>query len=240
MKKTIFLAAILIAALGFTGCGGSDKGGDLKIDAKVENGANFNSLVDEVRAVGKMCTGKSPVYNEEGEIDHYVCDGYQDVIIASAPYKNGGFKITLPKKIDERLLEPISSQYDGITISNTNAKGTVLLYLCAYKSNVLVDALMYLNYNLFASEATVAMFFYLDSDVKVTGTAIVSGKTIIHDCNFKKGWNIAYTKANTVTGDSKTTTEKPSIDLKWYFVTDLSTIPTAPQKLPNMLPQFFK
>jgi len=206
MKKSIFFAAILIAALGFTGCGGSDKnGGSLKITAKVENGANYNNLVDEVRAVQSV----------SGD----------DITIATAPYKNGGFKITLPEKIDERLLRP-TIMPTGVTVSNTNVKTTALYGFGAYKSNIFVDALVQFNVELYPQELTLAAYLYVDADVKITGAHALE----TYDCDLKKGWNTVYGIQNFIARSMKYTTKKPKIDLKWYFADDLGLVSSAPSK----------
>jgi len=223
MKKTIFLAAILIAALGFTGCGGSDKnGGSLKIDAKVENGANYNNLVDEVRAVGYI--------NWSG--------GKEDIIIATAPYKNGGFKITLPKKIDDRLLEYYYDMFSEVpycTVSNKDVKSTAIEEFQAFKNDSLVGRF----YCVYKSPNTTVSCFYLfvDDDCKVSGSFSQTGGdgTIVEfivDLNLKKGWNTTYYIVIKRVGIAtiELTTKKPAFDLVWYFEHGSSSAPSKDAK----------
>jgi len=233
MKKTIFLAAILIAALGFTGCGGSDKnGGDLKINAKVSHGDLVNDQVTEVRAKGWACIGKYPVdENDDDIIDWYECTDLQEVTIASAPFKNGGFKMTLPEKIDERLLEDITAfpDYMGtipaeINISDKNVKGTIVVAFLAFKNNLWVGDFRCIYFS--NDHDTEAFLFYsfVDGDCKVSGTVTrtygpITSKDIF-DLDLKKGWNAVY-QIQTVAGNTNTvkvTTKKPDFDLTWYFV----------------------
>ena len=232
MKRFLFMAAILIAALGFTGCGNSDKGGDLKIDAKVKNGANFNALVDQVRAVGYI--------DIEGEES-------TSVIIATADYKNGGFKIKLPKKIeDERLLYSVEgSMPDGITVSNKNAK-TCAVGFEAYKNGVYFDELVKTSFNMMLLQTAAVSYLFADSDVKISGnTEADTGLFKINmkiDMNLKKGWNTVYSTFSLTTLSGLISTTNHKIDTEWQFSKDSSssTIPAAPQKLPKMFKKFFK
>jgi len=212
MKKTIFLAAILIAALGFTGCGGSDKnGGSLKIDAKVSNGDLVNSQVDEVRAIGTIYFGGGD---------------WEDVIIATAPFKNGGFKITLPETFDQRLLykinfESLFPEIPNISISDKNVKGMNFWDIYAFKNNLLVG-LFRCMYDIPYKEGTL-YFMFVYSDCKVVGSHTEAYPTYKNeftvDLNLKKGWNMVY-ETRTTAGDTriyKTSTQKPDFDLAWYF-----------------------
>ena len=226
MKKTIFLTAILIAALGFTGCGGSEKnGGDLNINATVKFGDTLNDEVDEVRAVGFV----------------YVSDGnWENVIIANAPYKNGGFEITLPKKIDERLLAPMD--FEGlfpidVTASNKKVKSTSIDKLYAFKNNTLVGRFEN-TYNGSDVDAS-SMYIFVDGNCKISGydsyTDSSSGTPytceITIDLNLKKGWNTVYATFATISGDAiiyTLKTQKPAFDLIWYF--ENGSVYFAPQK----------
>jgi len=218
MKKTIFLTAILIAALSFTGCGGFSKnGGDLTITAKAAHGDLLNNQVDEVRAMGN--------------------DGSDDIIIATAPFKNGGFKITLPEKIDGRLLEPMDlesmfSAVPDLTVSNKNVVGTEFYNIIAFKNNLMVGAFMFHCSG--PTEMGQAFFLLVDGDCKIYGSQTdpvgSSGKSeIIVDVNLKKGWNIWYLTVMQVGNITsvKFTTQKPDLDLKWYF---MGGGPLAPPK----------
>jgi len=254
MKKTIFLAAILIAALGFTGCGGSNKGGDLKIDAKVENGDLVNSYVDEVRAIGEFCASEYPVDDDDdGVIDWYECEDYQNVTIATAPFKNGGFKMTLPKKIDERLLRPlfevdISEIPEEITISNKNAKIANVDGFLAFKNTSFVGWFYCLYFT--TDTYSELVYIFADGDCKISGTVSETyiddedGQTYTFketmDLNLKKGWNAVYTIYIAVgnTETFKMTTQKPDFDLKWYF--DGGGMPSAPKKDAKKASKMFK
>jgi len=231
MKKTIFLAAILIAALGFTGCGGSDKnGGDLTITVKVSHGDLVNSQVDEVRAMGYIDLGGG---------------SWDGIIIATAPFKNGGFKITLPQKFDERLLETIDfeaafPEITNLTVSNKNVKTTFVndYYLEAFKNNLWAGN-FHSDYSTPDTEAYL-LYQFVDGNCKVSGsytkTEVMSGITYKYeqtaDLNLKKGWNTVYiihVRVGT-TQVYKVTTKKPDFDIIWHFRDSSSFAPPKDAK----------
>jgi hypothetical protein len=209
MKKTFFWATILVALI-FAGCDKSGNGGDLKITASVENGSALNALIDEVRVTEHI--------NEDGE--------GTDVIIATAPFKNGGFTITLPDKIDERLIELLFDETpSSITVSNKDVAGIFLIdEFSAYKSNEYVGEI-FCGYEQGTETNYMGVrvaYVFVDADVKVTGSYTDPEDedwTEIYDVNLKKGWNTVYLiETEDENGWSGTcTTTKPSADLKWYF-----------------------
>jgi len=215
MKKSIFFAAILIAALGFTGCGGSEKGVDLTVKVKVMHGDLLNNQIDEARAVGYIDLGGG---------------SWDDIIIATAPFKNGGFKITLPEKMDERLLKPLNleSWFSGVsnlTISNKDVVGTQLDNFEAFKNNSFVGRFCsYYTGDVYNYGGRGEIFFlFFDGDCKISGShteTIGSEKyEFTIDMNLKKGWNMCYytyiSAGNIVI--QKYTTKKPELDFGWYF-----------------------
>jgi len=234
MKKTIFSAAILIAALGFTGCEGSKNGGDLTINAKVKNGNLVK--VDEARAVGY-------IYSETP----YGYYDWNDIIIATALYKNGGFKIKLPKdNIDARLIETIDFEdaFDiDVTVSNNNVKGAMVEGFLAFKNNEEIGEFIFLYYSYDAIGYVLYMF--VDSDCKIYGYESdmdqYDGQTYKWedsvDLDLKKGWNTVYEYYMAV-GNSeiyKITTKKPELDFTWYYNGDYYD--KAPQKDFKRMPQ---
>jgi len=223
MKKSIFLTAILIAALGFTGCGGFDKnGGDLKIDAKVLHGDLLNNQVDEVWAKGYIDLGGG---------------NHEEIVIATALFRNGGFKMTLPKTFDERLLEPMDLEgmvagVPNLTVSNKNVNGTQLQAFYASKNYSDVGAFLF--YCMDMTDTGQSLFMFVDGDCNISGSHTEpigsSGKyELIIDMNLKEGWNIFYVtsmQAGNIVR-AKYTTKKPEVDFKWYF---MGGGPMAPPK----------
>ena len=233
MKKILFSAAILIAALVFTSCDDPKNGGDYTINAKVSNGDLVNDQVDEVRAVGGIRVAATPPdWWDDWWGTYYE---WQEIVIAEALFKNGGFKLKLPKDIDERLLEEMFDYFDldeyelpkGITISNKNAKGTIVEEIEAYKKNSFVGYFYYFYGN--PNTEAYVMYVFVDSDCKISGTysetytSDWSGTTYKEeytaDLNLKKGWNAVYSSYTEVgnTDIFKASTKKPNFDLAWYF-----------------------
>jgi len=231
MKKTIFIGCILIAALSFTSCGDSKNGGNLTIDARVSHGDLVNSQVDEVRAMGAISVPATPPdWWDEWETYYEM----QYVEIATAPFKNGGFKITLPKeKIDQRLLEPMDfkgmEDYLSIklNISNKDVKGTGVYEFVAYKNNSPVG---YFECYYWSPDADgYVEYVFVDGNCKISGsyseTEEWGGKTYKYeftiDLDLKKGWNTVYQYYMKVgnTEVEKITTKKPDFDFTWYYDT---------------------
>ncbi|MDR0830806.1 MAG: hypothetical protein LBN95_11965 [Prevotellaceae bacterium] len=236
MKKFSLFAAVCLVALVFASCDSPNKnGGTLKVTAKVTDGDMVNSQVDEVRAVGYIYGEEIEVpvdWDGDGEVDWYE---YQrestDIIIATAPFKNGGFTITLPKQIDERLLEEgdfsyLEEYYGGkVTVSNKNFKTTIVEEFEAYKNNKRVGYFVY-YYASMTSEGY-AVYMFVDSDVKITGTISESeewdGRVYtdeeIYDINLKEGWNAVYMLYSEVGNSERTTysTSKPDKNFEWVY-----------------------
>ena len=250
MKKILFSAAILLAALSFTSCGNSKNGGDYTIDAKVSNGNLVDSQVDEVRAMGYICVGKYPVdWDEDGITDWYDCEDYQDITIVTAPFKNGGFKLKLPKKIDERLLEPMEFEEDDempVTVSNKNVKGAAVEDFEAFKNNANVGY-FWCGYESPDTEGYL-LFVFVDGNCKVSGsfseTETWGGQTYKYemsiDLDLKKGWNAVYQYESKVGNNYvfKVSTKKPSFDYTWYYEND--SYYYAPKKDAKKVPNTFK
>ncbi|MDR2684906.1 MAG: hypothetical protein LBB53_05960 [Prevotellaceae bacterium] len=139
MKKSAFYTVLILIATGFASCGDkTGNGGDLTISAIIEKNADkAKSEVDEVRAVGFIL---QPVYIRN-EVVAYKSVG--TIIIASAPFEEGGFTITLPEKIDERLLVEMNEARmpkGGLKVSSKKAKITSVYSLKAYKNNELAGS----------------------------------------------------------------------------------------------------
>ena len=65
MKKSLFFAALFIAAFVFTSCDDETNGGSLKIEAKVVNGNDYNDFIEEIRVFtanyGEMLNFRSDI-----------------------------------------------------------------------------------------------------------------------------------------------------------------------------------
>jgi hypothetical protein len=221
MKKLVFSATLILVAMCFASCGDKkDDGRELKISAQVTNSDQANSEVDEVRAVGYIFGVETPVdYDGDGVTDWYDYDE-EEVIIASAPFKNGGFTITLPKKVDERLLEPMEfDDMEGINVSDKNAKGMEEITLEAYKDNENVGVFECGYEDL--TQYVQVVYMFVDRDVKLTGSYTETDGwifTITYDLDLKKGWNTVY-GIEIEEGGGTATTKKPDVNLTWNYYT---------------------
>ncbi|MDR2287162.1 MAG: Ig-like domain-containing protein [Prevotellaceae bacterium] len=187
---------------------------DTTITATVENGSSFNGEVDTVKA----------------EIEYIKSNGrWDDYMLASAPYSNGGFTLKLPKEVSDLYLNALSEGEipDSITVSNRNVKiGQV--FLNAYESNYQVGNfyhgtadwegfLIYANGNVSVTGSnTYTEINDFDGDGVPDETYTYTEKDNVH---LKKGWNMVYTRETEKennTYEYEMTTTAPS-DAKWYF-----------------------
>lgn len=162
--------------------------------------------------------------------------------IASAPYQNRGFKITLPASVNNQYLETVADMFEGIEVSDPNAKCVAVPYVIAFNNNYPIGMFMLgeETNTQTISNTTYTCWIYVDKDVSVKGSATGSdnwsepGKT--HQDSYtesaniicKKGWNIIYTNEieketyNSATdiyiGEYQITysNQKPSNNLKWH------------------------
>jgi hypothetical protein len=209
-KFSLSVSAFVCAGFLFTGCNKDDNGLDstdiTAIDAKVENGNNYNTKVDVVKAM---------IWVDDASSD--TGDG-ADHELASGDYTKGGFTIDLPKTVDKKFLAPLSKGMpDGITVSDTSVNLNSISF-SAYKSG---DEVGYFDY-ISQDSTTYAGYVYVDRNVKISGSGSEgdSGYKIIYkyDLSFKKGWNIMYMKEtevnNTFSGEA--TSKAPSA-MKWSY-----------------------
>jgi hypothetical protein len=202
------------------------------IDAKVEDGAKYNSEFDKVKAV--------------------MYSGEDDFIAGESKYSNGGFRIQLPATVNPKYLSPIVDEKDLIGSWMKISDKTVLLggiNLEAYDpSGDYLGDFYYMNSSFDLSTnktGTVLTLWdyegavvYCDKDVKLTGSTeeeeTMEGSTVKlkvkANAALKKGWNFIYMtmditiKANggTVTSSTGTVsiiTSKPD-GMKWYYEDD--------------------
>ena len=190
--------------IGFTSCNKDDDpivsgAFDGVITAQVENGNIYNNLVKRVTA---------SLWDDDDDVE---------VVLASAPYANGGFTLTLPQTVDAKFLWPFDDDEFGpdVHISDKDAQTTYVSDVEAYSSSSGdfddYDQVGYFNFykDVFdGNEVTetgtysyaYAMFMYADRDVNIAGTETSSetyeGVTYTYiarwSVSLKKGWNIVY------------------------------------------------
>ena len=246
MKRFYILSivAYFFAGSVLTGCSKDDEApGNSSItfiDAKVENGTNYNSIFDKVKAI--MYYGK-----DENEF-----------VVAEGKYSNGGFMIQLPATVDPEYLSPIVDggkigdeeiiMEDWIEISDKTVKGGGISLQAYNQSGDYLGDFYYLNSSwdvssnktrtMITISVSEAGFVYCDKDVKITGSTELEEEVedtqvkvkVKANAGLKKGWNIIYLtidisiKKNgeslSSSGIASITTSKPG-EMKWYFEDDM-------------------
>ena len=139
--------------------------------------------------------------------------------IASAEYKNNGFKMTLPKTMASKYLRYGASDYFDAPlnlVSDKNAK-LATVELIAFNSTGDEFGEFYWEAETYSYYVS-AGYVYADRDFTVKGTDNSGSYEVKWDCTFKKGWNVLYWYEDSDSGDESYTTQKPSgVNLKWYF-----------------------
>jgi len=205
------------------------------INAQVANGATYNAFVDEVRAISGMSVEAPAPEGWDVDVDGPYYE-YQEVILATAPYQNGGFKMILPAQFDERLLYSMADDGeipDGLTISDPNVKVCTVDYFGAYKNGEYVDDLVQMSINMLTFELVMINYMFVDRDLRITGTIEEEGP-MVYDINMKQGWNAAFISMNMMTGAGKITTTLPAVMPLWMFQSDLP-VDYKPQKAPQKM-----
>lgn len=226
MKKlTFILISVITLTVGFTSCKTEEPGensNEWKIDAKVENGANYNATVDSVYAI----------LSNETEL------------AGKAKYENGGFKMNLMAVAPENLSTISEDMPDGITVSDKTAKITLIQLLYGIKNGNLVGLFLFTKYSQsdFMKEDAdlddggVAMYIYANKNVKITGidTEIDTYDsqtytyTTTYNLTLKAGWNRVVIN---VLENSEFYTKSEIVNLsnssgyKWIFVPTNTQIP---------------
>ncbi len=173
MKKYFLNAACLClcAGLAFTSCDKDDESPETNsinpIVATVVDGSSY----DPDRVEGYLGNSLNP--------------------LATAPYSNGGFTLTLPETVDDEYLQKqLVELADEFTVSDTNAK-TNYLQIYGYKSNNIMGEFRYMNPS--TSMKIEAHYMYSDRDVSVTGSRLMyDDENLVYDLYLKAGWNIVY------------------------------------------------
>jgi len=219
MKKVFFnylLLAALTVSAAFTSCAKDVivvelpvSAFDGKITAIVENGDDFNSVIERVEITNH--------YFEENINDWvlYVC--------GSGSYSGGGFEIILTQTLNYKALKNIESLFNSVENLNISDKTAVFVsvgpsMICAFASNNFIGNFSY--YKEDDENHTQAFFIYVDKDVNIVGSAIddISRGKYPVKMPLKKGWNVLYhTSTLKVPRAVVEYTTKEVSGLKWYF-----------------------
>ena len=131
--------------------------------------------------------------------------------IASAEYKNNGFKLNLPTTMPSKYLKLVSEYFSipQSLVSDNTAK-LASIDVSAYNSAGNKIGSFILEYR-GADYYVSAHYYYVDKNVTIQGTHIIPW-----NCTFKKGWNVMYEIARS--GGGEFTTQKPAgANLEWHY-----------------------
>ena len=195
------ILTVLAICCVFAGC---QSGGDsYKITATVENGNDYNSEINTVKA--------------------YVIYGHGDEYeIATGKYSGGGFRLTLPQSVSSNYLGSAADIMrffmwsDAVQFSDPQV-GLATLEVAGYEGDDMNIPVADFYYHKAVNGENVAegTFVYADRDVTVTG----SDEETIYNVSLKKGWNIIYDVWNDNGKDEVTTKEVSG--MKWYHEDDV-------------------
>ncbi|MDR0814425.1 MAG: hypothetical protein LBN37_01595 [Bacteroidales bacterium] len=184
---TVLAAVLLVCA---TSCGDDEDKATIEIKITVENGASYNAVVDEIKAV---------VSNHEVEN-----------IVASGKYANGEFTVMLPETIPSEYLYTPEYSTLGITVSPPTVKIGELVF-GGFKNGEPVPYWLYC-YKETADLTVYAEYFYANSDATIKGTY----SAVTWNISLKKGWNKIYTYVED-SGNKVTYNNQDPGNLKWKF-----------------------
>ena len=214
LKNVATIVACFAAALFFSAalvsCNKDDNNGDTgqstltgtSITANVEGGSALNNLIDEVKLVA---------YNKEN-YDQFV-------VLATAKFTNGGFKIDLPGTVPSSVLESFDEDFlTDITVSNMNVK-TTWAYTKAYdKDGQEIGGFYY--YKEDGNTGVIMGLVYAEGDVNITGSSTPhENVTSTYSVSLKKGWNQVFEIEKELPDDKweYTRTTANQSGMKWIF-----------------------
>ncbi|MDR2383118.1 MAG: hypothetical protein LBD76_04440 [Prevotellaceae bacterium] len=205
MKRNFFMMVIvcLFTVVALSSCQKDDDDDGINtINVVVENGNNYNALIDAV------------ILN----VWDYSME--QNQTLVETEYKDGGFTINLPESVSSRYLEPLDEDMpNGITVSNKNVNGGWASFI-AFQSDEAV------GYFYCRSGDWIGELMYVDGNSFITGivtdseldNGVTYTATYNLNMNLKKGWNMVYEKysLSSFSYTSEITTTTPA-NAKWYF-----------------------
>ena len=206
--KFYLAATIILLAMVFIACGSNsseNKDNENFFVINVENVIGADSNIVTVKA-GMIA---STSIHRTSKIDYEV---------ASAEYKNGGFRLNLPETVPDEWLNAVIDYWEDtirFVISDTKAKVNFLEIGACNQEGIEESSRFWLEVEE-NDNGNYCDNFYIYADRNFTIT--VKGDNN-YNCIFKKGWNIVYSCFDK---DDKwiATTQKPSgINFKWYFYT---------------------
>ena len=144
-----------------------------------------------------------------------------DYEVASAEYKNSGFKMNLPASVPDKRLTSAYNWFSGEVIyealeklSDKNAKITYFDCIYAYDEDGIEIGTLRQKQDYY-DDVDLEELYYIYADRNFTIKGTFSDCEV--NCTFKKGWNVFYVYADEDDWYVITTSKPSSINLKWYF-----------------------
>ena len=177
------------------------------LDVKVEDGNDYDNIINEVRLICYNSNNGNPV------------------TLAIVKYSEGGFKMNLPESIPSSVMENIVDIFEAdskIDISKKNSKIAIEIELVAFNKNN--EKIGYFFYCKEETDNTYVetLLFYSDSEVNLTGKETYENGTEVWNVSLKMGWNQVFLIEKDLSEDKweDTFTTKNQSGLKWYFEYD--------------------
>ena len=207
MKKfclfSVVACCIASMSVVFTGCKKDSDGGGgstfTSITAEVEDGEDYNSVVDEVIAM---------MYYNDGEFE-----------AAYGDYSKGGFTIEFPSEVANRYLSYV--EFGDADMEPDDVRGGSVDFEAFDKSGNWLGDFQYRRSS--RSIASMAYFVYVNKDCTVKGSYKErlgpdnENYSVSYDISLKKGWNKFYATQDADELTYSWTSKEPS-GLKWQFV----------------------
>ena len=175
---------------------------DRHITAKIENASDFSDVT---------------------KVKILAWDNGNEIVLATADFKDGGFTLNLPERVNSNLLYLIEDYFSMVTISNKNAKWRSIVVIHGYNKDDEYVAFFRLANEQYNSEFY-CKYLYVDSYLMITGDQYYfsNGSLAlieVYDISLKKGWNVlhetrSYTEEGVLQSEFRTS---PAIEgMKWF------------------------
>jgi hypothetical protein len=209
MKRRVLEMALvsLFAIIAFSSCEKDDDGNggnsivkDNTITAEVEDGSDYDDLIDEVRV-------------------SFMGSNYKT---AGFDFINGGFVLELDPEVDDQYLTTLENRLDipedagGVKVSNRKVKIEIGQIEAYGSRSYRVGSIFH------GTKDWEGILTYANGDVDVTGS--VTGKeedytfTLKYNLHLKKGWNMMYEKeTESKNNESVEYTSQVPSGARWYF-----------------------
>jgi len=182
------------------------------INATIPYDNDYDDWIDVVKLLVNVEREYDPVSQK------YVWRGVE---VAKGDYRNGGFTINLPEKVEN--IKPFDLEMPPkAKISKKNVLYANSRFIAYDKDDEQVGYFYYIHF-FFCEETIVESgLFYFDRDFTITGSGTEDGDLWSFTCNFKVRWNFLY-GINSRTSDGvisvKMTTSEPDC-MYWNFRTN--------------------